>query len=529
MKMNRPFLLLIVLFVSFHSGFAQTIIQQRTIVAKNQNYFGCNYALLSNGLYYMEGSDTDAFGDKSVVGYGQRDCWTIRMDENLEIQEEFVFGGSGIDVPTNIAEFSNGDLLIAIQSSSDSSGIGTIKTRRLPDENSYDDIIFRVNQQGEVQWERRIGGIYSDRIYSVKIYNDTVYMAGSAFSDISPNKQCSTYGDSDFWFVSLSPNGEVLVDKNYGGTEEDRAFDIWVNESNVFLIGITRSQISGNKTSNTYNSSVDNWLIKLNKQGEIISQKNINGDQSDGQAFLVSTNDNQLIACIGSNSTVSGDKSVANKGGYDVWLIKFDLDLNILSQATIGSQGDDGLFSINPSHGQLFLSMTSNSGVNGDKTSTPKGGYDYWMVVISEDFVIQSQLGYGGSGDDRLYNTFITKPGELILAGVSDSPISGDKTVANNLNYNNAWVMKVSAPLGLEKEKRYSKTAVYPIPAIHMIKVELNFLESGKGYTILDNNGKIVDSGILNSNPIQEINLSKLERGIYFLQIENQLTKIIKE
>src|SRR6185369_13969456 len=84
-----------------------------------------------------------------------------------------------------------------------------------------------------------------------------------------------------------------------------------------------------------------------------------------------------------SASGVSGNKTTANFGSNDVWLVKLDASGNKQWEQVFGGSGFDYLNSQQQtSDGGHILGGTSSSGVSGNKTSPSYGGYDFWPVKV---------------------------------------------------------------------------------------------------------------------------------------------------
>jgi hypothetical protein len=109
---------------------------------------------------------------------------------------------------------------------------------------------------------------------------------------------------------------------------------------------------------------------------------------------------------------------------------------------TFGGSGGDGLSTIvvAPDGGYL-LAGSSNSGISGDKTQPSRGATDYWIVRIDASGNKQWDKTYGGNNSDELNAAVGTPDGGFLLAGSSNSGISGDKTQAGS----GTWLVKIHA------------------------------------------------------------------------------------
>ena len=69
--------------------------------------------------------------------------------------------------------------------------------------------------------------------------------------------------------------------------------------------------------------------------------------------------------------------------------------------------------------GGYILGGYSFSGINGDKTESKRGLYDYWVVKIDANGVKQWDKRFGGTDDDQLRCLQQTTDGGYILGGFS--------------------------------------------------------------------------------------------------------------
>ena len=112
----------------------------------------------------------------------------------------------------------------------------------------------------------------------------------------------------------------MLWEKSFGGSEIDRARDVALTSDGNFLItGDSRS--SNNDLTNNYGVS-DIWIIKIDPNGELIWEKSFGGSNFDGvQAISIAENDSFLIS---GNSRSSDIDLVQNKGNNDAWLFSIN-------------------------------------------------------------------------------------------------------------------------------------------------------------------------------------------------------------
>ena len=188
-------------------------------------------------------------------------------------------------------------------------------------------------------------------------------------------------------------------------------------------------------------------MVKLDSAGLVQWQNTIGGSLFD-RLYSISQTDDEGYICGGwSNSDISGDKSENSQGGTDYWVIKLDSSGVIQWQNTIGGNSDDDLRSVYQiSNDGFILGGFSKSDISGDKTENSIGPltasqYDYWVIKLDHLGDIQWQNTIGGNFSDHLYSTSTDNYDAILLAGYSNSPISGDKS-EGSMNYD-FWIVKV--------------------------------------------------------------------------------------
>ena len=313
-------------------------------------------------------------------------------------------------------------------------------------------IIFSLKnilaQAPEIEWQNTIGGYLNDLLFSISETNDGGYiLGGTSNSDASVDKADDSKGTDDYWVIKIDSFSNILWQKTIGGNYDDRLYDVKQTIDGGFILsGYSASGISGDKTSYTYGAN-DYWVVKLDSIWNIEWQMDIGG-LLDDLLYVEQTTDGGYIIGGSSTSDISFDKTDANIGGYDYWILKIDSNGNIIWQKTIGGTSDDYLTDIHQIiDGSFILGGYSFSGISGNKTEENKGGYDYWILKIDSIGNIIWQNTIGGNNDDKLTKIKLTSDNAYILGGYSNSNISGDKDeeVIGILDYPDYWILKIDS------------------------------------------------------------------------------------
>ncbi|QHT68237.1 hypothetical protein GXP67_17105 [Rhodocytophaga rosea] len=173
--------------------------------------------------------------------------------------------------------------------------------------------------------------------------------------------------------------------------------------------------------------------------------KRFGGSNEDRAKKIIPTADGGFLVGGHSYSSISGDKTAANKGAIDYWVVKISSDGTKQWDKSFGGDGFDDLTSlIQTSDGGFLLAGHSDSGVGGDKSQASKGDSDYWIVKTTSDGTKQWDKSFGGDGFDDLTSLIQTSDGGFLVGGHSYSGISGDKTAANK-GADDYWIVKITS------------------------------------------------------------------------------------
>ena len=183
--------------------------------------------------------------------------------------------------------------------------------------------------------------------------------------------------------VKLDASGNIEWQNTIGGSAWDYLHSVIQTSDRGYLLGgYSASGISGDKTEASLGAT-DYWVVKLDATGNIEWQNTIGGSSDDALFSVIQATDNGYMLGGYSASGISGDKTEASLGGTDYWVVKLDATGNIEWQNTIGGSSDDYLYSvIQNSDGDYLLAGYSYSGVSGDKTEANLGDADYWVIKL---------------------------------------------------------------------------------------------------------------------------------------------------
>jgi len=428
-KITTPFLLSAGLLLSTLNINAQApSVQWQNTLGSTSYEFLNTIDQTSDGGYIMGGyTDSNIGGDKSENSWGVEDYWIVKMDNAGNIVWENTVGGGNYDKLYAVEETPDGGYIVGGQSLSG----GGWGDKSESNKGGYDYWIVKLDEDGVVEWDRSYGGLGNDQLYNVQPTSDGGYLiAGTSDSGISGDKTENRVGNSDYWVIKTDASGNIIWQNDIGGLMFDNVYSAYETADGGYILGGTStSGISGDKTAGNY-GVVDYWIVKLNSAGTVVWDKTIGGTLNDYLYAVIPTADGGSIACGMSESGLTGNKTDNTNGLYDYWVVKLDNSGNITWQNSIGGTGNDYAF-VNAidqtSDGGYAIAGYSQSLISGDKTEANTGSWDYWILKINSTGSILWQTVLGGVSGDYANAISATTDGGFIVGGFSYSSAGGDK------------------------------------------------------------------------------------------------------
>ncbi len=287
----------------------------------------------------------------------------------------------------------------------------------------HDLYVARWNENGTVQWEKTFGGAnfggLDDRATSIHEVNGNSFIVagftGSTDGDVSGNH--SFYFDA--WLLRLDATGNVIWKKCYGGTGSDSAYAILPTPDKGFIVA--GSSTSNNGDLNANFGASDAWVFKIDSLGNLLWQKNYGGNGDEAFKSVTLNNDGTYTFVGYSSSTnISG---AANSGKNDLWVVKTDLNGQVIWSKLFGGSADEQGFSVaaTPDGNNLISGYTeSNNGI----VSGNHGAADTWLLKADPSGNLIWQKCIGGSGDDGGLSCTSLTERDYMIAGFNMSSIS---------------------------------------------------------------------------------------------------------
>lgn len=349
--------------------------------------------LLPDGNLLIVGYTYDEVGTGDVANpsHGSADLWLLKISPLGQVIWQHTYGGDSYEgIISKAVVLANGNMIIATSSASGASGNKTEPLRGM-----QDFWVLCIDGEGDILWDKTIGSENIDSFSCLSTdSNSNTFVGGRSLTGASADKTSFGYGSYDFWLLKLDMNGNILWELAYGGSDQDGMYGVIALGDYLYLLGYSRSPISGVKTQASLQSGVnDTWLIKANAQnGSIIWDKVYGGTNSDVGRILQLVHGNAIAVICESYSNASATKSENGYGLRDYWLFVVDENGDVITDRTIGGSDDDDPHSMIYANNAFYIAGRSRSQASGVKTSnTWNGGDDFWMLKLETNVGIPNE------------------------------------------------------------------------------------------------------------------------------------------
>ncbi len=344
---------------------------------------GHSLVQLSDGGYALLGYSMSQDGDASV-NQGQHDNWVIRTDASGQLLWEKSFGFSGHDHAYNIIATQDGGLLFnGFLDVTSSAGQGTSfqKGSSSARHGVGEFWVHKINLAGDIEWRQYFGGTNNDRSYDAVQTNagDYIIVGTSESDDVDISQPRGGY---DVWVIKLNQRGQVIWERSFGGSEYDAANAVVLDQTeNIYVFGNTFSE--DQDISSPLGHS-DMWLISLNQNGDLLSERNFGGSGFDVGRDLAFA-PNGALWLVGYSQSEDIDFST-NAGDNDIAILQLDQNLFPQQHFNLGGNALDIAHAVLPLEDGRLLVVGSSESQDG-LFQNNQGGKDIFVAlwdVISE-------------------------------------------------------------------------------------------------------------------------------------------------
>lgn len=436
--------------------------------------------LTDDGGCIVAGLSGAANGDVNI-NKGGADFWILKFDSTFLIQWQQVLGGTKTDWARDIKPTLDAGYAVLGYSKSTNGQVSG-------NHGDFDFWLVKLSKNGMMEWQKTMGGSSEDNGYTVEETPDAGYIC-SGYSFSSDGDVNGHHALDDGWVVKLDAFRNIQWQRSLGGSLSDQIDDVILTTDDGYLLVGYTSSVDGDVTLN--HGGQDMWVIKLDRNGNLLWQKSYGGTKDDAGREGVQTADGGFII-VGFSCSKNGD-ATTNKGGQDLWIIKIDGNGKLMWQHSYGSSKGDYAYTIEAASDGKFLVAGYSGSSNGDAIGN-HGNLDMWLIMIDIQGNLLWQKNLGGTLMDVARSCGEKEDGSILVAGFTksnDGDVSGQHggndgwvasldflTTPDESGDSGDWSRATTAPFGFS-DKNPVYVALYPNPVVDRFTLHIQLSEAG--------------------------------------------------
>jgi hypothetical protein len=276
------------------------------------------------GGYVMTGKTGSVDGDISHNN-GMFDVWVVKVDWEGEILWERTFGGSSNDWGNSIAPTADGGYIVG--GGGASSHDGNVYCPDAVASEWSTAWVIKLDGEGQIEWQNCYGGTESDIVADIIQTQDSGFIFLGAISSGDGDVDCfhGTPGDgstNDMWVVKLDETGEIEWHRCLGGTGFDSPKLIRQMGDGGYLVGGNTTSRNGTVVCNESLPGTHTVILyKLSPEGEIEWTKCL-GSQVDNSLLSMHMFSDHHFLLGATTRTWGMDVDCDLKGETDIWIVE---------------------------------------------------------------------------------------------------------------------------------------------------------------------------------------------------------------
>lgn len=392
--------------------------------------------------------------DSSIFRIGDTISFTATATDT---EDGILIGSSLVWTSDNDGQIGTGDTLVT-DSLSINTHVITLTATDSHGDVGIDHITVAINPKDT--WERAFGGVDGDLGLSVGETSDGGII-------ILGNTASFGAGGYDVYLIKTDRYGDTLWTRTFGGASTEYGYSMIETSSGNFVLACATSSYGA--------GGYDMYLIKTDNSGNLIWEKTFGGTGYDFGYSIVETLDGGYV--------IAGTTNSYGAGGYDLYLIKTDINGDSLWTKTFGGTGDDEGYSIVETPGGDFV-------ITGLSDSYSAGDYDVYLIRADSSGNLLWEKTFGGINDDIGETVIVTTDGSFVITGEYGSGIESAYLIKTDSNGNTLWTKTFG---GIDVE---TSASVMETSGGDLVMVGSTYLIGANHYEVYlikaDNSGSLV-------------------------------------
>ena len=306
---------------------------------------------------------------------------------------------------------------------------------------SFDFWVMKFSSEDQILWNRTFGGSDDDRGVDIVATNDGGFaiLGAASSSDLEVSQNA---GSHDFWMLKITAEGTVMWEKSFGFSGSDKGISLTNTADNGFLLtgvlDVSASGGQGNSKGTQRHSGGDVWVLKLSSNGTLEWSTYFGGSFTDTPFGVVETSNNEYIIAASSDSE---DFNISNnKGTYDFWVFRITSEGTLVWEKNFGGSEIDEARAIAAADDGNFIIVGDTRSADVD-VSNNNGAADIWVLKISPEGILIWEKTIGATGFDAARSISKMQDNGFLISGSSRSSTAG----FINQGQNDAFLFKINS------------------------------------------------------------------------------------
>ena len=529
----KPVIFLVMICAIFISSYSQQFdIEFQQCYGGSDGEGGADVIMMPDSSFILFGLTTSNDGDISY-NHGEGDFWLVKTDKYENLVWEKTYGGSDSELPENMAVTSNGFFILFGETESNNGDVSG-------NHGGIDYWVVKTDSLGNLLWQRCLGSSVNDLSLQMRLDDeDNIYVIGESHGDDGDITEPCDF--IDYWIVKLNTNGDLLWDRTLGGTYIDWGITILPTSDGGYIAGGYTTSTDGDVScTNPTIMHSDAWIVKLDSLNNIEWNHCYGGSNNETANDIIATEDNGYLIAGSTNSNdgdVSGFHGTPGGEEHDIWVWKIDSIGNLEWQRCLGGTKDEGRAELTYfGDGEYIINGYTDSN-DGDVSGNHSIHYgDIWLLKIDNTGDLIWQQCFGSSEGEASSGIYIMNDLEImVVGGVKKSDGSVECELFHpGLPYDgDMWIFKIFDTVSVYSPEYMidpTRILMYPNPAEDLIYYFAQPVNSHLSLFVYDIYGRKMGEFELSENQNQiGIDVSKYPEGVYVAVLQNEKSLIRKD
>lgn len=310
--------------------------------------FAYSVVITPDSNYLVAATTASVDGDVTSP-YGAISGWLLKLDHNGEILWQKTYGSMfGSRIFDLVRDKTGGYLLVGTQ--------------------LFHGWLSKIDETGNVVWEKTYGQTTTD-------------LPAAGFQDADGNfiitGSTVQVSNGDVWVFKIDGAGNVVWDKSFNGGNVEEGWGVTETKDGGYMIaGDART---ADMSVQPIHVDYDVWILKLNNSGDLVWQKRY-GSTADDKAYSIVPSENGKGYVVAGLSAGNDEQVFGSHGGGDAWLMTIDELGNLNWQRPCGGSGTDAASAIIYAGSGRYLIAGSSTSNNRDAVGA-LGNTDAWLFI----------------------------------------------------------------------------------------------------------------------------------------------------